>query len=499
MNNTQNIMTYDIYEIDLYDLKCKVEKLKINEVIVYGIGHNGFSVYTLFQNLGIKIKYFVDIKAETGVDTFKELPVISPREFITLYHEEIVVITPAMHKSIYQWMKENGIPEEKLLLSFYKTESIRIDYGNQYTSGPSSVISYCKQKPGNIKGTFFTIAYNTPENLLRRAIESVLRQTKKELKYLFIVNGATDNTLKIIKEYAALDARICIIEMKENLPWTDVRILSSVKDNLEGDYCCQLDSDDYYDETFLEETVTIGDRNNADIVGVRTCLFCADNEFDPMNDGLLYDWHDKLYFNIVHPPCHFIGHQQIMYAYARAKICSTFWGKLYANSLMKKYLNYIVTLPTKERELYYRLDIAMTYRILSMAERVFYSDKVLHFSQYSQKNSTFTLAPIEWLISLWYAYTNIKEEVDAYYKKGKAWKYTKEFLEVHLLWMVARKGMLKGSESWKYRDSVIGHFKEMSSDRLFKSILVNRKSKYMKKDCLEFYKTVKQLAEEHTI
>lgn len=496
MSKKKNIISYDIYELDLYDLKCKVESLGVEEAIVYGIGNNGFSVYTLFKNLGVKIKYYVDIKAETGVDSYKGLKVISPNDFVGIYKGEYVVLSPSIHESIYRFMKDKGIPEEKLILSFYKTESIHIDYGNHYVAGPSSDIEYCNEKLKVVKGTFFTIAYNTPENLLRRAIESVLRQTMKELKYLIIVNGATDNTLEVVKEYANLDSRISVIDMGENLPWTDVRILSALKDNLEGDYCCQLDSDDYYDEVFLEETVGIGDENKADIVGVRTCLFSADNEFDPMNDGLVYDWHDKFYFNIVHPPCHIIGHPNIMYAYARSKICSTFWGKLYTNSIMRHYLEYIIELPAKDRELYYRLDIAMTYRILTMAERVFYSDKVLHFSQYSKKNSTFTLAPIEWLMSLWYSYKGIKEELYAYYKKGKAKKYSKRFLEIHLLWMVGRKGMLKESDSWKYRDFVIEHFGEMVSDKIFKAILLSSKRSYMKEDCREFYDSVKCLAKE---
>ena len=67
MNNTQNIMTYDIYEIDLYDLKRKVEKLNVKEIIVYGIGNNGFNVYTLFQNLGIKIKILIEINLEASL------------------------------------------------------------------------------------------------------------------------------------------------------------------------------------------------------------------------------------------------------------------------------------------------------------------------------------------------------------------------------------------------------------------------------------------------
>ena len=183
MSKKKDVISYDIYELDLYDLKCKVEALNIKETVVYGIGNNGFSVYNLFKNLGVKIKYFVDIKAENGVDSFKGYKVISPNKFKEIYEGEYVILSPSIHESIYRWMKDNGVLEEKLILSFYKTESINIDYGRFYNSSPSSDIEFCKEYPKVIKGTFFTIAYNTPENLLRRAIESVLRQTMKELKY----------------------------------------------------------------------------------------------------------------------------------------------------------------------------------------------------------------------------------------------------------------------------------------------------------------------------
>lgn len=494
MDKGMDIITYDIYELDLYDLKRRIEELNIKEAIVYGIGNNGFETYRMFKNLGIKIKYFIDIKAKNEVDSFKGIKVVEPEEFLGMYEDEYVVISPSIHDGIYGWMRKHNIPDEKLILSFYKTEKISIDYGNHYDIKPSADILYCAVKPEMVKGTFVTIAYNTPEKLLRRAVESVLRQTVRELKYLIILNGPTDDTSRIVKEYAKLDARISIIDMGYNLPWTDVKLLSAIKDNIEGDYCCQLDSDDYYDERFLEEAVKIGNRNQADIVCVRTCLFSADSLFDPMSDGLEYDWHDKFYFNVVHPLCHFIGHKNIMTAYARSKICSTFWGKLYTNSLMERYLEYLISLAAQERELYYRLDIAMTYRILSMSERVFYSDKVLHFSQYSKKNSTFTLAPIEWLMSLWYAYKGLKEEIDSYYEKKKAKKYSTGFLTIHLLWMVGRKGMLNEMDSWKYQNSVLENFREMIADSIFKSILINKR-KYMKTDCEEFYETVKTLAE----
>ncbi len=490
----RDIISYQVYELDVFGLRKKLQGIGAKEVVVYGVGNNGRYTHDLLRNLGIKIRYFVDVKAYGGMRKYKDHAVISPGEFQSRYTDEYIIITPSIHDSISAWVRRIGIPEERIIEAFYETETIDIDYGGSYGGKPSDDIAYCKDGLRNVRATFVTIAYNTPENLLRRAIESVLRQSVREWKYLFLVNGAADHTAEIIKEYADRDSRICVLDLGSNLPWTDPRLLSAIRDNLEGDYCCQLDSDDYYAEDFLEETLAIGDRNRADIVSVRTCLFCADSAFDPMSNGLEYDGHDKFYFNLAHPRCHAIGHHRIMTYYAKSEICSTFWGKLYTNDLMKRYLDHLIMLPDRERELYYRLDIAMTYRILYMAQRVFFSDKVLHFSQYSKKNSTFILAPVEWLMSLWYAYQGIKKEMYEDYKKKKAHKYTRSFINVHIMWMVSRKGMLSGSENWKYRENIIAHFREMIEDPIFEEVLFP-KNNYMGKDCNEFYETVKALAE----
>lgn len=489
----KKVITYDVFELDLFDLKRKIEALNLSEVIVYGIGNNGNKTYKLLKRLDINVKCFVDVKANQEVKTFKGKSVISPKEYIDKFRDELIIITPSIHEGIVSWLKRNGVSEDEMITSFYQTEKVSIDYGEGYEEIGINEDNLCKTKPQNVKATFVTIAYNTPENLFRRAIESVLNQTQKNLKYLIIINGATDNSLIIAKEYAELDARIEIIDLEENLPWTNPKLLKTIRDNIEGKYCCQLDSDDYYDVHFLEETVGIAESNNADIVCARTCLFAADYEFNPLTEGLVYDWHDKFYFNIVHPNSHYIGHKNIMTAYAKSKICSTFWGKIYANDLMIDYLNYQIELPSYERETYYRLDITMTYRILYMAGRVFYSDKILHFSQFSKKNSTFTLAPIEWLMALWYSYKGVKSECDLYYSKKKSKKYAKGFLRIHLLWMVGRKGMLNNPEEWKNKELIFDNMREMIDDEYFSKIL-NKKNEYMKKDREDFYNKVCEFA-----
>lgn len=53
--------------------------------------------------------------------------------------------------------------------------------------------------------------------------------------------------------------------------------------------------------------------------------------------------------------------------------------------------------------------------------------------------------------------------------------------------------MLDSVDSSKYRDAVIDNFREMISDKIFKSILIN-KGQYMKVDCREFYEKVYALS-----
>ena len=162
MDKNKDIISYDVYELDLYDLKNKVEKLNVDEVIVYGIGNNGAEINRLFKNIGVKIKYYLDVKARNEVRTFKGIKVVDPEALPEMYKGEYIVISPSIHDSIYDWMKKHNIPDEKLILSFYKTENMCIDYGNHYGVKPSADIGYCGARAERVKATFVTIAFNRP-------------------------------------------------------------------------------------------------------------------------------------------------------------------------------------------------------------------------------------------------------------------------------------------------------------------------------------------------
>ena len=55
--------------------------------------------------------------------------------------------------------------------------------------------------------------YNV-ENYLRECMESIVRQTLKDIEVICINDGSTDGSLAILKEYADKDDRIVLVDKK---------------------------------------------------------------------------------------------------------------------------------------------------------------------------------------------------------------------------------------------------------------------------------------------
>ena len=112
-----------------------------------------------------------------------------------------------------------------------------------------------------------TTAYNASRTL-RRAVESVLRQTYGEFEYYLIDNGSVDHgqTRKIIEEYARRDSRIKPFFNVKNHVWKGNEEASLLPHNIGAeDYFCLLDADDEYALTFLADMLEFMERNYLDI------------------------------------------------------------------------------------------------------------------------------------------------------------------------------------------------------------------------------------------
>lgn len=82
--------------------------------------------------------------------------------------------------------------------------------------------------------------YNTPEEYLRDAIESVLNQTYSTFEFIIVDDCSSDNSLEIIKSYD--DPRIYVIENEINMGIT--KSLNRALNVAKGEYVARMDADD---------------------------------------------------------------------------------------------------------------------------------------------------------------------------------------------------------------------------------------------------------------
>lgn len=95
--------------------------------------------------------------------------------------------------------------------------------------------------------------YNV-QDYLHRCVDSILRQTYKEIEIILIDDGSTDNSGKICDEYKAADNRIKVIH-QSNQGQSVAR--NSGIDKACGKWICFIDSDDFVQDYYLEYLLSL--------------------------------------------------------------------------------------------------------------------------------------------------------------------------------------------------------------------------------------------------
>lgn len=104
--------------------------------------------------------------------------------------------------------------------------------------------------------------YNA-QRYLRETVESVMAQTFQEFEVLAVNDGSTDESLKILQEYAEQDERIRIID-KENSGVSDTRNVGIAQ--AKGEYLAFLDADDLLSPEYLAVMADAAQRTGADML-----------------------------------------------------------------------------------------------------------------------------------------------------------------------------------------------------------------------------------------
>ena len=111
--------------------------------------------------------------------------------------------------------------------------------------------------------------YNS-EDFLNTCLDSLTKQSYKNLEIILVNDGSPKNCKKIVSEYMKKDERVKYVEHEKNKGLFQARITGF--ENSTGDYIAFLDADDYVSGDFYRELIQKAEETNSDIVFGKTVL-----------------------------------------------------------------------------------------------------------------------------------------------------------------------------------------------------------------------------------
>ena len=138
---------------------------------------------------------------------------------------------------------------------------------------------------------------------LEEALESILRQSLREIEVICVYDESSDNTYEILAGFAEHDDRLKLVKGQGGGPGTARNIgMKQVR----GEFLICLDGDDIFELSMLEELYRAALRNNSDIA---ICMTVEQDERGKrylMRDSINLDMiPDKIVFNCMDCPATF--------------------------------------------------------------------------------------------------------------------------------------------------------------------------------------------------
>lgn len=201
--------------------------------------------------------------------------------------------------------------------------------------------------------------YNV-ENYLKECIESIINQSLNDIEIIFIDDGSTDNSFKILQEYKEKDSRIQVLQQKNQGAGAARNAGLQIA---RGKYLSFLDSDDFFDIDMLAKAVKNIEEFESDI-----CVFDVDlydNESHKKEPGV---WVVKKKFM---PKKKVFNYKDCNdYIFSCVHTCA--WNKLFRTSFIKQYhLSF--------QELNNTNDLYFVCMALSLAKKISYVPEALMY------------------------------------------------------------------------------------------------------------------------
>lgn len=121
--------------------------------------------------------------------------------------------------------------------------------------------------------------YNV-EKYLNEALESIKRQTLKDIEIICVNDGSTDGSLDIIREYAQDDPRFIVLD-QENGGYG--KAMNAGLDRASGEYVGILEPDDFVPLNMYEDLYALAVQNDLDMIKADFYRFSRDKETGNMS------------------------------------------------------------------------------------------------------------------------------------------------------------------------------------------------------------------------
>ena len=205
--------------------------------------------------------------------------------------------------------------------------------------------------------------YNV-EQYIGRCIESVISQNLKDIEIIIVNDCTPDNSMEIVRQYAATDDRIKIIEHDINHGLMMARrtgYMAAV-----GEYIIFLDSDDTLAEGALETLYVTADKEKADIVS-------GTIQYVP-NNGERYIWNNELKYGT--------DRVSVFKSLLKEEIGHNLCSKLFKKELLQDYKYQTFEGATNGE------DAILFYQVVNYSSKVIAIDRVVYeYYQNSESSS----------------------------------------------------------------------------------------------------------------
>lgn len=207
--------------------------------------------------------------------------------------------------------------------------------------------------------------YNV-EKYLKECLESLVNQTLNNIEIICINDGSTDNSLKIIKEYASKDSRIKIIDKKNSGYGAS---MNQGLDAAVGKYIGIVESDDFVNKNMFEDLYNLAEKHNADMVKSDYYSYLSSKD-QYKKAGRIAKFKTSRVTNSQEQP-------------KLLRMQAFIWSAIYKNEFLKK--NNIRFLETPGAS--YQ-DTSFAFKTIALAERIFLTPKAYLNYRIDNENSS---------------------------------------------------------------------------------------------------------------